>query len=156
MSRISVNLFSAAALALGVACVSLPAFADDPKDKIEAREKTMKALAKGMKESADYLKGEEDLDDLKKAVAGLVAAAGRGPADVFPKGTERGVGDSHTKPELWAEWSKAEELWKSLAPAAAKLATAAEAGDKAGVGAAVQALGGSCKNCHEAYRIKKD
>lgn len=156
MSRISVSLFSAAALALGVACVSLPALAGDIDDKIEAREKTMKAMGKGMKESADYLKGEEDLSDLKKAVAGLVAAAGRSPADVFPKGTERGVGDSHTKPELWAEWAKAEELWKSLTPAAAKLAMAAETGDKAAVGAAMQALGGACKNCHEAYRIKKD
>lgn len=156
MSRISVSLFSAAALALGVACASLPAFAGDLDDKIEAREKTMKALGGGMKAAADYVKGEKDLDDLKKATAGLVAAANRNAAEVFPKGTERGVGDSHAKPELWAEWTKAEDLWKSLAPAAAKLATAAEAGDKAAVGAAMQALGGSCKNCHEAYRIKKD
>lgn len=156
MSRISVSLFSAAALSLAAACVSLPAFAGDLEDKIEAREKTMKALAKGMKEATEYLKGEDDLDDVKKAAAGLAAAAGRNAADVFPKGTEKGVGDSHAKPELWAEWAKAEETWKSLAPAAAKLVTAAETGDKAGLGAAVQALGGSCKSCHEAYRIKKD
>ncbi|HRQ81671.1 MAG TPA: cytochrome c, partial [Azospirillaceae bacterium] len=100
MSRISVSLFSAAALSLGLACASLPALAGDMDDKIEAREKTMKALGGGMKAAADYMKGEKELDDLKKATAGLVAAANRSAADVFPKGTERGVGDSHAKQEL--------------------------------------------------------
>ncbi|HRJ61955.1 MAG TPA: hypothetical protein PKZ99_12330, partial [Azospirillaceae bacterium] len=84
MSRISVSLFSAAALSLGLACASLPALAGDMDDKIEAREKTMKALGGGMKAAADYMKGEKELDDLKKATAGLVAAANRSAADVFP------------------------------------------------------------------------
>ena len=156
MSRISVSLFSAALLSMTMACASLPAFAGDMEDKIEAREKTMKAMGGGMKALAEYMKGEKDLDDVKKAASAIAGSAAKSAADVFPKGTEKGVGDSHAKPELWAEWAKAEETWKSLAPASAKLIVAAEAGDKAGIGAAMQALGGACKNCHEAYRIKKD
>lgn len=156
MKRTADNLISAAVLALGVACCTLPALAGDMEDKVEAREKSMKAMGKGMKASADFLKGAEDLDDLKKSAAGLAAVAAKNAADVFPRGTEKGVGDSHARPELWAEWSKAEGYWKELAPAAAKLVAAAETGDKAGVGAAVQALGATCKSCHEAYRIKKD
>lgn len=156
MSRISIRLASVAALSLATVCFAVPAFAGDIDDKIEAREKTMKAMGAGMKAASDFVKGDKDLDDLKKAAAGLAAAAAKNPADVFPKGTQAGVGDSKAKPELWAEWSKAEGYWAALAPGAAKLIVAAEAGDKAAVGAAAQALGASCKSCHEAYRIKKD
>jgi cytochrome c556 len=156
MSRISVSLFSAALLSLTMACVNLPAFAGDMEDKIEAREKTMKAMGGGMKALSEYMKGEKDLGDVKKAATAIAGSASKSATEVFPVGTQKGVGESYAKPELWAEWAKAEETWKSLAPASAKLIVAAEAGDKAAIGAAMQALGGACKNCHEAYRIKKD
>lgn len=156
MNRNSVRLISAAAFALAAACVSLPAVAGDLEDKIEAREKTMKAMGGGMKALSEFMKGEKDLGDVKKAAAAIAGSAAKDAAAVFPKGTQFGVEDSHVKPELWAEWPKAEAGWKSLTPAAAMLTAAAESGDKAAIGAAMQELGKACKTCHEAYRIKKD
>ncbi len=38
---------------------------------------------------------------------------------------------------------------------AAQMDAAARSGDAAKVGAALKAVGGSCKGCHDGYRIKK-
>ncbi|MBV5335969.1 cytochrome c, partial [bacterium] len=91
MSRISVRLFSAAALSLAVACIGSPALAGQVEDQLEAREKTMKAMGGGMKALSEYMKGEKEIGDVKKAAVAISGSAAKDLAVVFPKGTQAGV-----------------------------------------------------------------
>jgi len=73
-------------------------------------------------------------------------------SDLKP-GTE--TGDEEASPKIW-------ENMDDFKARAAKLSTDAETvlaqlpADAAGVGAALNTLGGNCGGCHQLYRIKKD
>lgn len=155
------NLLAAAAVSATLVAATLvvvggPAVAADPVDQVKAREALMKKMGGGMKVIGQFVKGEGGTqDEVQKAAAAIAEVSASDAAAVFPQGTAQGVGDSHAKPELWAQWSKTQQLWSDMRPAAARLVDAAKAGDKAQVAQAMQATGKTCANCHEEFRIKK-
>lgn len=150
------NVLAAAAVSATLVAAIGPAVAADPVEQVKARETLMKKMGGGMKVIGQFVKGEGGTqDEVQKAAAAIAEVSANDVAAVFPQGTAQGVGDSHTKPELWTQWSKTQQLWSDVRPAAAKLLDAAKAGDKAQVAQAMQAAGKTCANCHEEFRIKK-
>ncbi|HEY0832564.1 MAG TPA: cytochrome c [Azospirillum sp.] len=155
MSFRFLNVLAAAAVSATLLAAGT-AVAADPVDQVKAREALMKKMGGGMKVIGQFVKGEGGTqEEVQKAAAAIADVSSSDVAAVFPKGTAKGVGESHAKPELWEQWSKTQALWSDMRPAAAKLVDAAKAGDKAQVAQAMQATGKTCANCHEEFRIKK-
>jgi cytochrome c556 len=99
-------------------------------------------------------KGEKPYDaEAVKAALTTLAEVGKTFPDHFPAGSETGL-DTEASPKIWESMDDFKE--KSI-----KLATVAEAqlasmpADQAGVGAALQAIGPTCGDCHQSYRLKK-
>jgi cytochrome c556 len=90
-------------------------------------------------------------DDLKvhtQALAELAIIAGH----VFPEGS--GTGETRALPAIWEKPDAFKKAYEAYQTAAANLAKTAETDPKA-VGAAVGALGKSCKGCHDDFRKEK-
>jgi len=71
--------------------------------------------------------------------------------ELFPAGT--GGGESRAKPEVWTDRAGFDKAMKDGQEAAAALAAI---GDEGAFQAATRALGGTCKGCHDKYRLPKD
>ena len=69
---------------------------------------------------------------------------------LFPEGS--GGGDSRAKPEIWTDRAGFDQAMKDAQAATAALATVT---DEAAFGPAIKTLGGSCKGCHDKYRLPK-
>jgi cytochrome c556 len=72
----------------------------------------------------------------------------------FPAGTS--TADGFKTEALPAIWEKPEEFKAAatkLADESAKLASLAPGGDKAAVGAQAMTMGGTCKGCHDKFRL---
>ncbi len=72
----------------------------------------------------------------------------------FPAGTS--VDDGYKTEALATIWQKPEEFkaaGQKLIDESAKLATVAGAGDKAATAAQAMAMGGTCKGCHDQFRL---
>ena len=150
------HIFKSAALALclvSVTAVGTPALADEAGE-IKYRQAVMKSIGGHMGAIVGILKGQTG----NKA---NLAAHGRGMADmagitgsIFPAGSD--FGETEALPAVWEkpdEFAKAVSMFQT---AAKEMETASASGDMDAVGAALGKLGGSCKNCHENFREKKN
>jgi cytochrome c556 len=70
--------------------------------------------------------------------------------DLFPEGSI--VGDSKALPAIWENWDAFTAIVETGKGAATAGIAAAEAGDAAAYGAALQTLGGTCGACHQQFR----
>ncbi len=125
-----------------------------PADLVEQRQARMKALGGAMKTLSTFSKGEAEAADAAKA-GGVLAAAGRAMPGWWPRGTAIGVGDSEAKPVIWTDAAGFGQRMAAFRTASVQMDAAARTGDAAQVGAAMRAVGGSCKGCHDAFRIEK-
>ena len=161
MDKQVINLLSAVgvagALYLGFGAFAGAQIASGPEAQVKEREQTMKSLGASMATTAKFIKGEGgSAEDVLKAAMTIVEVGKRDPAAVFPEGTGVGVGESEAKPEIWQNFGEVTKRWQALEPAGVKLAEVAPSGDKAAIGQAMQALGRTCSNCHEDFRVKKN
>ncbi|MDE1148084.1 MAG: cytochrome c [Azospirillaceae bacterium] len=148
-AHIVAGLAMAAAL-LGSAVASA---ALDPAEIVKARQQDMKKLGGGMKVFMGYVKdGTGTPQDVASAAAAMAVVV-KGLPDQFPEGTAVGVGESEALPAIWQDNAKYRQGFTDLAQALDKLQAAGA--DKTAIGQAVQAVGGTCKQCHETYRQKK-
>lgn len=69
---------------------------------------------------------------------------------LFPEGSI--VGDSEALPAIWENWDAFTAIANAGLAAAEGGIAAAEAGDAAGYAAALQAIGGTCGQCHQQFR----
>lgn len=91
----------------------------------------------------------------------LATASGRiaehgGPAllELFPEGSIQET--SEAKEEIWTDWPKFQALAGNLQASAEALKDLAEEGaGKELTGPAFGTLAGTCKSCHETFRVKK-
>jgi cytochrome c556 len=125
----------------------------DPAGLVEQRQARMKALGGSMKTLSGFAKGEASAADAAKA-AGVLAAAGRAMPGWWARGTGVGVSDSEALPAVWADPQRFRQQLVAFERASAQMQRAAAAGDAAKVGAELRTLGGSCKSCHDGFRIK--
>jgi cytochrome c556 len=88
------------------------------------------------------------------AAQNLAALAKLEHATLWVAGTEQGaVAGSRAKTEIWSDAEGFKAKFADMETAALAMVGAADA---AAVGAAMGAIGGSCKGCHETYRGPKN
>ncbi|MFO1131375.1 MAG: cytochrome c [Hyphomicrobiales bacterium] len=147
VSKISVGLFTAGILALGLSSAAMA----DAKASIEAREACMKANGGMMKVMVPVIKGQKPYD--KAAIDASIANAQKacgGWADWWGEDTKPGGAvKTEAKAEIWSDPKGFEAAGAAYVKAeAAVLASTDEASFKA----AFPALGKACQGCHEKFR----
>ena len=115
---------------------------------VKARIETMEGMKANVGLLGAMAAGKADFDAAKaaEAAAALSAAAATVP-DLFAANETDPV--SEAKPEIWANMDD----FKAKSEALFKAASAVDATSLDGVKAGMGAVGGSCKACHEAYRL---
>ncbi len=124
------------------------------KQQIEARQGQLKKIGKAFKTISDQLKADSpDLAEIQMAAA-VVPKEAAGMADWFPEGTgpESGV-KTEALPIIWEEPADFNEKVTAMQDAAAQLETVAQEGDVAAIATAFKTTGGTCKSCHDKYRL---
>lgn len=132
--------------------------AQDHSAVFKARQGQMRLLALNLGILGGMAKGEMEYNaELAQAAAGNVATvANLSQATIWPEGTGMdAIKDSTAKANIWTDFAGFQEKWNALAPAAEKLQAAAGQGP-AEIGAAIGAVGGTCKGCHDTYRAPKE
>ncbi len=127
---------------------------DEIKTQIEARQAQYKKIGGAFKTINDNLKsGSPDMAAIQAAAA-TVVEAGAGMGDWFPEGTgpESGI-KTEALPAIWENRAEFDTKVAAFQAAAANLKTVADAGDPAAVGPAFGATGGTCKGCHDNFRL---
>jgi cytochrome c556 len=133
------------------AVVAVAAYAATPQEAQKARHEHYEKLGDAFKSVRDNSKGEPNWAALEKAAQEVVDAS-IDQDQWFAKGTGPEAGKTRALPEIWskpADFSAATKMFSERAP---KLLAAVKAKDAAAVQAAFREVGGSCKNCHDAFR----
>ncbi|WP_417621097.1 c-type cytochrome [Parasphingorhabdus sp.] len=124
------------------------------KEQIETREAQLKKMGKAFKTISDQLKsGNPDLAQIRSAAAAVPKEAA-GMVDWFPDGTGPASGvETEALAIIWEDKTDFNQKIADMQDAAAKLDSAAQGGDTAAIAAAFQTTGGTCKACHDKYRL---
>lgn len=150
------HIFKSAALALclvSVTAVGTPALADDAGE-IKYRQAVMKSIGGHMGAIVGILKGRSaNKDHLVTHARGITNLAGI-TGTIFPPGSD--FGETEALPAVWEKPDEFAKAVRMFEIAAKDMLAASESGDMAAVGTALGKLGGSCKNCHENFREKKN
>lgn len=117
----------------------------------QAREAVMQTIGMNLKVLGDMAGDKTPFDAAaaEAAKAALIAAAADAPAKFETQGAADPA--SEAKPELWSNWDDFVKKAGALGGAVTAMDVASVDGIKAGMGA----VGGTCKDCHTAYRIMK-
>ncbi|MEH6715248.1 cytochrome c [Parasphingorhabdus flavimaris] len=124
------------------------------KEQIEARQGQLKKMGKAFKTISDQLKADSpDLSQIQTAAAAVPEESAT-MIDWFPEGTgpQSGV-ETEALPVIWENKADFNLKITALQDAAALLDSAAQTGDIAAIGAAFKTTGGTCKACHDKYRL---
>lgn len=143
-------------LAVALAAFGLAA-APDPAALIKTRHDGMKQIGGAFKEIGKQAKsGSPDAAVVKTQSATLKKLA-LAQLNWFPKGSGPESGQkTHTKAAAWSDAAGFKAAQQTFAAEATKLDVIAMKGDMKALPAAVQAVGGTCKGCHDKYREKDD
>ena len=152
MNRLLVTL----AASLG-ALASLPAAAQfqKPEDAIKYRQSAYTVMAAHFGRIGAMANGRVPFD--AKAAADnavIVSDMAKLPFTAFAEGTDKGL-PNRAKPEIWKESAKFKAAGDKMIAEVAKLDAAAKSGNLDAIKAAVGAVGGSCKACHDDFRAEK-
>jgi len=148
------RIFAAAVLAVGLAAGAAQAQermveGDMVGEAVKYRVNIMKAMGAHMGSIGAILQGKvvnkADLAAHGAALNGLAGMYG----DLFPKGSD---GGSRLKPAFFDDKEQVAGIIAALQAAGQKMAAAAAAGDMAGVGQNLGAMGQQCGACHKQYR----
>jgi len=146
------NRIQLAVVAATLAIASVAIAGDDPRHE---RHELMEGVRDAAKPMGKMLKGESDYDaEVVMASLATMVDAGKTFGDLFPPGTETG-GDTEAAPAIWEDRAGFEDAlatWRDATDAAiaAKPASLEEAKPVLGE------VFGSCKNCHDTYRIEEE
>ncbi|MBV8604957.1 MAG: cytochrome c [Pelomonas sp.] len=146
-----IRLFAAACLATAL---TLPAHAQfaKPSDAIKYRQAAMRLMSAHFGRVAAMAKGKVAYDPkVAGENADIFAVVAKLPMQAFGEGTDKGA-DTDAKPEIWKEAAHFKQHNDELLDASAKLPAAARSGDLAQLKAAVDAVGKSCKACHDHFK----
>ncbi|MFN3371862.1 MAG: c-type cytochrome [Sphingomonadaceae bacterium] len=142
--------------ALLAAVVATPALAQAPAEIIKQRQGHFKEFGRAMKAISDEMRARSPDAAIVRKQAQTLAGFGPQIPGWFPRGTgpESGVA-TEALPAIWARSSDFTARANELTAAARALDAAAASGDAARMRSATAALGGTCKGCHDDFRLKK-
>ncbi len=139
-------------IALALLPVSLATASDDP---IAQRQDLMSETREALKPLIGISRGQADFDaeTVSASLAVFANTAEKAPA-LFPEGSETG-GDTEAKATIWSDRDGFDQRFQDFAEAvaaaqAANIASAEELGPK------LQDVLGTCKGCHDNYRVEKE
>lgn len=136
------------------AALALPAAAQfaKPEDAIKYRKNALFVMQQNFGRVAAMAAGKAPFDAKVAADSAAVAEyVSRLPWAGFGDGTDKG--DTKAKPEIWADKAKFDDYALKMQSEMTKLAAAAKTGNIDSIKTAVGAVGGSCKTCHDAFRL---
>ncbi len=142
------TLAYSASLSIVVAGAWGAAFASDPAHQ---RHEAMEAVQESFKPLRAIAVKETAFDAaVVKKNAGTILEKLKEAHGLFPEGSAGG--DSRAKAEIWTDRAGFDTAMKNAQAAAAAMAAVT---DEAAYMAAMKTLGGSCKACHDKYRLPK-
>ena len=147
------KVFSTLALAAVVVTVALPASAQfaKPEDAIKYRQSALSVMGTHFSRLGAMANGKMPFDAKSaQESAEIVAFMSKLPWAGFGAGTEGGK----SKPEVWKEQAKFNDLAGKMEAEAVKLNAAAKAGNVDSLKAAFGPAASSCKSCHDSFRNK--
>ena len=134
--------------------VTISAVAMTGTEAITERQEEMKGVYTEMKTFAAIAKKEQPVDaQADQARASRKADHLAKAAELFPDGSLEGDVETWSKPEIWSDRERFDELMASTQQAAVEMQSVADAG---AFMPALGKLGSGCKSCHEMYRLPKD
>ncbi|EKV28550.1 cytochrome c, class II [Caenispirillum salinarum AK4] len=144
-----------AAAALAAAAVApMAANAMDAENAVKYRQQVMKAIGGHTNTVVMILKGEVPYSDQLLPSAQMLADTADLALLPFEENTaESGVKTTATA-DVWTNWDKFSGGIKMMQERTDTLVAAVESGDKGAIGEAMQAVGETCKNCHDNFREK--
>ena len=139
-----------------VAALPVVAMAADAEHVVEARKGYFSLVALEFGPLAGMAKGELPYDAAaaKAHAADLVALTKYDPSDLYAPGTSADdVKGTRAKAAIWTDTEAYKAKGTAFFEAIAALEPAAGAGQKE-LAAAVGKVGGTCKSCHDDFRLK--
>jgi cytochrome c556 len=132
-----------------------------PKACAESAHEPVTLEVWGLVEARDFMgtfaaiaKKQQPFDaEVVKASAEKMAEHLANAAELFPEGSAEGDVQSWSKPEIWTDRERFDEIFESARLAAVEMQSVTE------ISAFMPALGkigNGCKSCHELYRIPKE
>jgi len=149
MKKLATVAFAAVALTL-----ALPAAAQfaKPEDAVKYRKNALFVMQQNFGRVAAMAGGKAPFDAKVAAESAAVADfVGKLPWAAFGEGTDKG--DTKAKPEIWMDKAKFDDYAQKMQTEMGKLNAAARTGNLDSIKTAVGAVGGSCKTCHDAFRM---
>lgn len=143
------------ALAGLAATFVLPASAQfaKPEDAIKYRKSALFVMQQNFGRVAAMAAGKAPFDAKVAAESAAVAdSVGKLPWAGFGAGTDKG--DTKAKPEIWTNKAKFDDAAGKFQTEMGKLAAVAKTGKLDDIKVAVNAVGGTCKSCHDDFRAK--
>ena len=135
----------------------LPAAAQfqKPEDAIKYRQSAFTVMGSHFGRIAAMAQGRVPFDAKAAAEhADIVLTMSKLPYQAFGEGTDKGL-PQRAKPEVWKEQPKFKAAAEKMQGEVVKLDAAAKTGNLDAIKAAVGAVGGSCKACHDDFRADK-
>lgn len=119
----------------------------------DARHESFEEMGDAMKLIGDELKGGKP--DMAKIQAAAATINGFAPKleSWFPAGSGPADGiKTEAKQDVWTKPAEFQAVATRFVDEANKFNTLAQAGDAAAIGKGMEALGGSCKACHDKFK----
>lgn len=152
MKRLCLALCTATGL---LAALPVSAQFQKPEDAIKYRQSAFTVMANHLGRVGAMAQGRVPFDAKVAADnTAIVVAMSTLPFTAFGDGTDKGM-PNRAKPEIWRESAKFKAAADKMAEEVKKLDAAARAGSLDAVKAAMGAVGGSCKACHDDFRAER-
>lgn len=128
-----------------------------PEDAIKYRQSGYAFMAWNMGRIKQNVEGNFNKDEVVKAANAIQAIANSGMGALYLPGTDKGKGweESRAKPEIWTDKEKMGKVATEFVKEANEMAKIAAGGDAGAVKAQLGKLGGTCKGCHDDFKVKK-
>ena len=125
-------------------------------NEIKWRQSAYGFAAWNMARIKSNVEGTYNKEEVIKAANAIQAVANSGMGALYAAGTDKGTGWEKTraKPEIWTEQEKLGKAAMAFVKEANEMAKVAAAGDAAASKAQMGKLGGTCKGCHDDFKIK--
>lgn len=150
------RVFLKGLLAAGALAIGSSALLAAPSDLIKTRITGFRELGAAFKAANDGLRGSEMQSVLVQQSARQIRTAARDQYRWFPQGSgpQPGV-KTGARPEIWSQAARFRAVQDAFARQADVFFQAANSGSPATIRAEARKLGGTCKTCHDTFRLSE-